>query len=115
MLLTLTAACAELDALTPKTLPGSNEWNRLVDGRHYNIIFVAQSLINTKQLADKSMNRLDMEKLKRDCTEINDLDNALRDELAHSITVGMNPAENYSGTRRKIWEIHSRVELLDIY
>lgn len=114
-LFTLMTACAEFDALTPKIPPNSNEWHQIGNDRRYSILIAAQSLINTHQLVDKSMNRLDMEKLKRDYTEITDLDNALRDELASSITVGVNPAEKYPGIRRKMREIHIRVELLDTY
>lgn len=114
-LMLILTGCAELDTLIPKTPPASGEWNQLRNDRRLAPRFATQALINTKELADKSMNRMDMEKLKRDYTEIRDLDKALREQLIHSITVGVNPADDYPGIRRHMRDIHERVGNLDAY
>ncbi len=114
-LMLICTGCAELDALIPKTPPDFTELNQLTNDRRSAVLYTAQGLINTAQLADKSMNRMDMEKLRRDYTAIRDLDKSVRDQLSHSITVGVNPADDYSEIRRNMRELHSRVGALDDY
>lgn len=114
-LILICTGCAELDALIPKTPLDLTEWGRLIYDRRLAILYTAQALINTDQLADKSMNRMDMEKLRNDYTAIRDLDKSVLDQLSHSITVGVNPADDYAGIRRGIQELHGRVGDLDDY
>ncbi len=115
ILMLILTGCAELDALIPKTPPALTEWYQLNNDRNLAVLYTAQALINTAQLVDKSMNRMDMEKLRRDYTAICDFDKSVRDQLSHSITVGVNPADDYSGIRRGMQELHSSVGALDEY
>lgn len=111
-LILICTGCAELDALIPKAPPTFAEWT---NDRHLAVFYTAQALINKAQLADKSMNRTDIEKLRRDYAAIRDLDKSVSDQLTHSITVGVNPADDYPGIRRDMRELHSHVESLHDY
>ena len=97
------------------TPPSSSEWKQLAEDRRFTIRFVSQALWDTRQLVDKKMSRLEIGKLQGDYSELKRLDDSLLQLLMHSITVGNNPAADYSAIHDAMFDWHNKSLNLEVY
>jgi len=97
------------------TPPSHSEWNQLAEDRRFTIRFVSQALWDTRQLVDKKMSRLEIGKLQGDYSELKRLDDSLLQLLMHSITVGNNPAADYSAIHDAMFDWHNKSLNLEVY
>src|SRR5690348_16911861 len=96
--------------IIPKAPPSAAEWTQLELARRASMELAAQAIVNSRQIADKTMDRMDAESLRRQYEEIRNADDRLRTKLVHSVTTGINPGEDYAGIRSDMGEIQDRTQ-----
>lgn len=99
-------SCADLDALVPKTPPNSAELSQLNKDRENTLAYVIQCLKDERELVDKRMSRLNIEKLSDAYSSFKATDDSLITLLSRSITTGNDPSADYLEIKRTTSKLH---------
>jgi hypothetical protein len=115
LLLTIVVIFGSCASLVPNTAPTSAEMSQLNKDRHDTVAYVIQCLKDQRELVDTSMNRLHMEKLRNDYSQVKDIDDALINLLSKSITVGNDPSGDYPMIIQAMSAFHQKAVDLQAY
>lgn len=99
-------SCANLDAFVPRTPPSSAELSQLNSDRENTLAYVIQCLKDERELVDKRISRLNIEKLSDGYSNFKAIDDSLIKLLSKSITAGSDPSADYLEIKRAISKLH---------
>jgi hypothetical protein len=115
ILLLFISSCANLDALVPKTPPSPEELSQLNKDRENTLAYVIQCLKDERELVDKRMSRLNIEKLTDDYSNFKAIDDSLIRLLSKSIATGNDPSADYIEIKRAKNRLHENAVYLQAY
>jgi hypothetical protein len=97
------------------TAPTSAELSQVNKDRYNTVAYVIQALKDERELVDKSMSRLSIDKLRDDYSRVREKNDLLMGLVSISITAGNDPSADYSGLRQTMSELHWKAVDLQAY
>jgi hypothetical protein len=108
-------SCADLDAFVSRTPPSAAELSQLNSDRENTLAYVIQCLKDERELVDKRISRLNIEKLSDDYSNFKAIDDSLIKLLSKSIIAGSDPSADYLEIKRATRKLHENAVYLQAY